>query len=103
MPPRKVPGVLGVAGDALEDVSTREGVWNFLADELVPSIYPEDATDPENKFRKNTQIGAMQLRQRRVTKNEGCTIPTVYKPILATCLASRELSEALLHSSIAGH
>lgn len=80
--------VLGVAGDALEDVSTREGVWNFLADELVPSIYPEDATDPENKFRKNTQIGAMQLRQRRVTKNEGCTIPTVYKPILATCYPS---------------
>tara|TARA_B110001469_G_scaffold98015_1_gene94633 strand:+ start:86 stop:1042 length:957 start_codon:yes stop_codon:yes gene_type:complete len=85
--------ILGESEELLEGVSTREGVWDFIEQTLNPTIFPEDTSDPNYKWRKNTMIGALRLQQTRTQKNVGCKIPKVYDKLIPSCYPSLDYTK----------
>ncbi len=77
---------LGPGDRWLDDILTADDTWDYIADRLVPRVFSDHASSswPTSDF-KNTMLGAVQLQQTRVGKNERCAVPTIYEREIRAC------------------
>ena len=76
---------LGPGDRWLDDILTADDTWDYIADRLVPRVFRPRLVELADFDFKNTMLGAVQLQQTRVGKNERCAVPTIYEREIRAC------------------